>query len=123
MSRIKDLVTHLLNDKTVRPKKEWDGQIFKESPKPVARSVPPPEREARPVGNRDVPTTPAHYPSLKMRIPPAELAETFTADGDCNHQWQWKSGVKTCWLCGAPAPVDRRDRSTTWQAKVYGKKR
>jgi hypothetical protein len=44
-----------------------------------------------------------------------DSAVSSDLDPDCEHEWQWKGGVKSCWLCGGAAPVDRRDSSTRWK--------
>ena len=60
--------------------------------------------------------------------PPRERQAVRISTPSCEHQWQWKGGVKSCWLCGASSDKSddvrsRRDSTTTWQAKVYGGKR
>lgn len=71
-------------------------------------------------------TTPPPAPVRQepKNVTPPRPRPQVAASSDCDHQWQWKDGVKSCWLCGQPEDIrSRRDKSTTWQAKVYGGKR
>lgn len=66
----------------------------------------------------------AKRPAPVEDMPTKEHRPTRSTASDCDHQWQWKGGVKSCWLCGQPEDIrSRRDKSTSWQAKVYGGKR
>lgn len=114
MRNVRDIVRDLRADTTVRPKKEA-APLPTEAPRPQIKTIPLVEKHGD-VYRPKVPHTPVVYRE-RQEEPTYDVLEP-----ECEHQWQWKSGKKTCWLCGGAAPVDRRDASTTWQAKVYGKK-
>lgn len=112
MRNVRDILRGLRNDTTVGEKKPWDGKV-----EPSKASAPVPA-EQRPPDVRKVLPSPVIY----LERPPQQEPTYDVLDPTCEHQWSWKNGTKHCWLCGGPAPLDRRDKSTSWQANVYGKK-
>lgn len=120
MSNVRNLVRDLLNDTTVREKKPVT--VVPEAPRPRIPSKPPkPVVDGITYGQNDPVFRPAAEP-VQYKERRQDPTAPAPLDPDCVHQWSWKDGKKFCWLCDGDAPEDRRDRSTAWQGKVYGKK-
>lgn len=113
MRNVRDIVRGFVQDTTVKPKREWtleeqkqfaqqelEAKKLQQTSKPAA---------PKPVIQLQRPAEAQHTPST------AEIDTQDRLDPTCEHQWSWKGGVKTCWLCGGPAPQDKRDSSTRWR--------
>lgn len=107
MSSLRDLLNDL-----VRTGKSTAPREQPRAPEPPAEKKLAPKHDRLP---KPVVTAPVEY-----KPAPPRKTERLPLDPDCAHKWAWRAGVKQCWLCGGHAPVDQRDRSTSWQSRVYG---
>ena len=118
---VRGIVRDLLKDE--RPSRGWVEPLpmpeRKVEPAPTVaptaplRHTPPsgPHREIRSKGH-SVPLA-QHDPTIPTEVVDAVVEEVL--DPQCGHKWSYKNGKKFCWLCGGPAPTDRRDSSTRWK--------
>lgn len=119
---VHSLVRDLLSDtgrKEVKPVTEDELRRMKAEstpPKssPVKKIDPEPRAEFKPA--REVAQHVDPPDSSNEGLQPCEFGDNG------KHLWTWEKGVKKCGWCDAKAPLDKRDSSTSWRAKVYGKK-
>lgn len=117
MRNVRDLVSNLLRDSTQGTKREV--------PKDYDLDAKPQEAKRQQDTHGAVKTIVVEQPQRDYAVrrqPDAQLVSEHPCEEGMEHAWKWERGVKTCWICGSPAPLDRRDESTSWQSRVYGKK-
>lgn len=97
-----------------RSRQEIDEEMRKEEEEVRRRTKDEPVEQPR-VMRPTVPYTPPPPRVVEApEVKPATLEEEL--DPNCEHKWSYRAGKKYCWLCGGPAPTDRRDASTAWKS-------
>lgn len=108
MKDVRSIVRNFLNDDTVREKKPYSVPPVKVK---AVDNVAPQEKTVGSVVER--------LPPPVARQSQAPIRETMCQyTDDHKHKWEWRQGVKQCWVCGDPAPLDRRDSTTGWNGKT-----
>jgi hypothetical protein len=126
MKDVRSLVRDFVNDESVRERKPFTEDERREIAAEEQRKKTASTQTTNapgPVTRPSVPTSPYVNPPVKEQERKPLVEERDTEDQlSCAHLWEWRNGVKSCKWCEKKAPVDRRDATTSWRAKVYGKK-